>query len=218
MDKNSMKQRVVALISAGALAASMAAMPALAFAANDPSAGAQTGNGTTNLTMQYIDTDEHHTSGDNLSFTVPSALNYVVDASGALTGPQATLGASPTAAIDNQSDFQIHVSSVDVDAVSGWNIVTDEAFAAASGANTVQLNIGPTGNQIDAADYLTNWEQGTHDNTFQGSWNMAADGAASNADQVALDSSGQAKNITQNLTSAQQFGTINWYVKAGPSA
>lgn len=217
MEKKSFKQRVVALVSAGALAASMAAMPALAFADNSASAGSQVGTGTTALNMITADDgSEHDASSENLAFTFPSALNYVIAANGTLTGPQADFS-TPRAVIDNNSNFGIHVSSVDVDATSGWNFVNSAGYANASNDNTVQLSIGPAGDQIEAADYLTNWDASTNHNNLHKQWNMEANGAANHGDMVGLGSSGQAKNITANITSNVQFGTINWYVKAGPA-
>lgn len=211
------KRNIPALLAAGALSASMLALPTVAYATdNTPSVGANTGSGQTELTMVMRDAGEHggyaddetnpdrdnDDLGDNLAFTVPSSINFVVDADGSLTGP------STGAYIENRSAFAAHVSSMKVDAQDGWNFVADAN--ASDKTNAVDLQIGPSGNLQQASNFIAA-KAGVSGGA---AWNMAAtsDGTS---DQVALETAGDVANIAKDLTTQQKFGTIHWYVTPG---
>ena len=184
------KKRAASLIAAGALVASMAAMaPATALAD-------QTGTGQTDVYVQINDSERGGTEydsdtspyynpdedgdglGDNLAFTVPVEIDFVADSHGVLTGPSAE-----ATYIENESAFAIHGSSLDVDAVNGWNIVADAS--AASAANSIDFQAGPSADMQDAYAHLEK-----ADMTDKTQWNMTShkDDYAKTAD-TAIDSS-----------------------------
>ena len=217
--------KATSAIMAGLLAVGMAASPlapAVAFAANSASTGAQTGSGQTDLTMILKDTDEHGGTaepeknqdgtdnplynpdadgdglGDNLAFTVPSAINYVVDADGTMTGPT-------NASIQNRSVMGINVSSVDVDEETPFTIVSDAT--ASSVDNSVDLQFGPAADQLNAADYLTKT-----DVADASKWEMGAEGAADA--NLGIETDGHVSHVATDITQQSKFGTIKWYLKA----
>ena len=220
-----MNGKATSAVMAGLLAVGMAASPlapAVAFAANSASVGDQTGSGRTDLTMILKDTDEHGGTaepgyledgtpntrynpdadgdglGDNLAFTVPSAINYVVDADGTMTGPT-------NATIQNRSVMGINVSSVDVDEETPFKIVSDAT--ASTDANSVDLQFGPAADQLNAADYLTKT-----DVADASKWEMGAEGAADA--NLGIETDGHVSHVATDITQQSKFGTIKWYLKA----
>lgn len=212
------KRTVSALIASGVLTASMLGTPMLAIAAdNSPSAGANSGSGQTELTMIARSTVEHGGTaddstnvdgnndgmGDNIAFTVPSSINFVVGAKGELTGPGST--------IENHSAFAARVSSMKVDAAEGWNFVADAA--ASDAPNAVDLQIGPSGNLQQASEFTS-----AKANVTGGAvWNMSA-ASEGTSDQIALEATGDIANVTKDLSAQQKFGTIHWYVTPGTAS
>lgn len=225
-----MNGKATSAVMAGLLAVGMAASPlapAVALATNSSSVGNQTGSGHTDLTMILVDTDEHGGTaeprflddwtenplynpdndgdgiGNNLAFTVPSAINYVVDATGHMMGPT-------NATIQNRSVMGINVSSVDVDEETPFTIVADAT--ASSVDNSVDLQFGPVEdrpfeNQLNAADYLTKTD--VADAT---KWAMGAEGA--DDANLGIRTGGHVSHITQDITQQRKFGTIKWYLRA----
>ena len=219
MEKKSVSQRLTALIATGALASAMM-VPAVALAADiEPSAGAQTGTGTTEVTVQnVVGSDEHSTPevdptnpdddpedglGDNIAFTVPSAINFVADARGVLTGPSAS-----ATYIENESVFGIYVSSFDVDAENGWTIIKDGKGATA--ANSADFQFGPSGDPLDAYDYLNKSDVGN-----PRAWQMEYAQSDGVADRVQMETSGNIFKVNKDITSQSKIATIKTYVKAG---
>ena len=207
--KRTIRRMMASAVTAGILAAS-AISPAVALAENNtPSAGAASGGGQTELTMILQNTQEVSQSDENLQFTVPSSINYVVKADGSLVGP--TAGA---AKISNESGFGIHVTNLAVTAESPFNIVADvTASEALSTANAVDMTIGPAADQLNAASYLSKTAP-----TTPTAWNMSAKDASADTDDVALTTAGHVARISQDITTATKFGQIQWYVQAGQAS
>ena len=215
------KSRVAALIAAGALGASLVAVP-LAFAEDGvyvPSAGAQTGTGTTDVTVILRDTREHSGTddpnnqsadndglGDQIAFTVPSEINFVADSEGNLTGPSAE---APY--IENESAVAIHASSLQVDSANGWTIIADGAQATA--ANSVDFQVGPAADMLDAYDYTS---KAPVSKPYE--WNMAAATSTGTADRVELSSTGGIHAVSQDLTTKTKVAEMHWYVTPGTAA
>lgn len=274
--------KATSAILAGLLTASMMA-PVVALAANTASAGGQTGTGKTDLTMilehdateefagteitdptdpRYNpdgDDNDDPEMGDNLAFSVPSSINYVVKADGTMTGPDAA-----SAMVQNHSNFQVHVSSVAVNENNGFTIVADATNSGV--ANAVDLTFGPAGNQLNAYNYLNKNYIGNEFTKATGAFDSAAsyytkagatftavaspieanfgsyyvlkgdatDGskalawqmAATNGsfdttdstdvnDAVLVASSGHVKNVSNDITTANKFGEIHWYLTPG---
>jgi len=194
---------------------------------HDASVGSQTGSGQTDLTMILEDAREHggtaepefledgitpnpsynpdtdnDSYGDNLAFTVPSAINYVVKADGSLVGP-----AEGVAYIENKSAFGVHVSSLDVDSETGFNFVADATTS--NETNSVDLQMGPALDMLQASDYLT--KNTVNDAT---KWNMTA-ASGTDSSKVLLKTEGNVAHIDKDLTSQTKFGTAKWYVTPG---
>lgn len=226
------KSRAAAAVMAGLMAVGTVAPATVAFADNNtPSVGNQTGTGQTDLTMILEDVSEHGGTedltnpdanndqlGDNLAFTVPTSINYVVQADGDLLGPSA--GA---AFIENRSNFKTHVSSVQVNnqgasGASGFTFVANLATDTASQtptANAVELHFGPAADQLNAASYTT--KTAVTDAT---KWNMVATNGvhtetSDRGDEVQLTTSGKVARISADITSQTKFGEIHWYLTPG---
>jgi hypothetical protein len=143
--------------------------------------------------------------GDNLAFTVPSSINYVVNADGSLIAPS-----EGAAYIENRSNFATHVSSVDVDAETGFNIVANAS--ASQAANSVDMQFGPATDMLDASAYLE--KKAVHDAT---KWNMSASDGT-NGSKVLLKTEGDVSHVTKDITSQTKFGTIKWYLTPGAAS
>ena len=210
--------RLAALIMAGTLAATLAAAP-LAFAedgVNTASAGSQTGTGTTDVNVMLADTREHGGTtdegnpdtdgddlGDQIAFTVPSEINFVADAQGNLTGPLAQ-----EAYIENKSAFAIHASSLQVASAGGWTIIADGTEATS--ANSVDFQVGPASDMLDAYDYTT---KSPVDKPYE--WNMAAASDTGTADRVGLSSTGTIHAVSRDIASKTKVAVMHWYVTPG---
>lgn len=209
-DVKCVRNRVAAMIAAGALACAM--VPMAAFA-TEPSVGAQTGSGSTdvniilnqtgevggNTDLNNPDGNDPDDYGDNVAFSVPSEINFVANAAGTLTGPS-------NAEIQNHSTFAIHTSSLDVDANGTWNIV--EAASSSNSANAVEFHVGPTTDQLNAYDYLTKSAV-----TTPSAWNMVA-----NTGKVTMSASGAINNVSNDITSKTKVATMKWYVTPGSAS
>ena len=207
--------RVPALLMSGALVASALVMPTVALADNAPSQVGSGSNGSGTTTLNVITADdgpEHDETDDNVAFTFPSAINYVIKADGSLIGPSGDV-----TYIGSSSVFPIHVSSVKTVESDGWSFVTDIADAGST-ANCVELNLGPDAagaqaDSINAAEFK---------NKTAGADNMpAAKSSAWSMDvggKVELSSQGSMANLSQDVSSPSRFGTMQWFVRAGSAA
>ena len=209
----SMTGRVAALIAAGVLAAACVGAPTALATEVSPGAGAQTGTGATDVTIQLRqgsgevggagtegNPDANNDGyGDNIAFSVPTSINFVVNSDGSLSGPQ-------TAQIQNHSKFSIHGSSLQVSAANGWNIVADASAAAQ--ANSIDFQIGPANDMLDAYGHLTKAAV-----TTPAEWNMAA-----NSGVVTLSTAGDVNNVTANIAAQTQVATLHWYVAPGTAS
>ncbi len=206
------KQGLPALLASSVLMASALLMPALAFAEN---AVSQTGSGTngTGVTALNMITEddggEHTETGDNVAFTFPSSINYVVNADGSLIGPSGDI-----TFFGNSSSFPIHVSSVKTSALNDWSFVEDISTVG-SATNCVELNLGPdaTGTQVNSLN-VAEFESkvaGTDNIPSEkaAAWSMGVNG------KVGLASQGSVANVSQDITSSTRFGTVQWFVRAG---
>ena len=210
--KTGIGRRACALIAAGALAASTVASPLMAFAV-DPSAGDQTGSGSTSITVyvpsasgEYCGTDDALNPdadgdgfGDNIAFSVPASINFVATANGKLIGPSAS-----ETYIQNRSTFAIHASSMKVDRYGTWNIVADASVG--SDRNQASYTFGPEGDILNASSYLTKKAVGD-----PSQWNMAANGG-----KVELHTAGKVANVESIFSGdTPRIGTIHTFVTAG---
>ena len=193
---------------------------------NGPYVGEPTGSGSTSLGMVMGDVREHggygvdpsnpdelgggvdgsspDGLGDNLAFTVPSSINYVVKADGTLVGPS-----DGAAYIENRSAFPAHVSSLDIDEAVPFSIVDDARSSAV--ANAVDLLIGPSGGGLNAVSYLEKTSIGADKVPM---WNMSAS-TEGVEDQVALSTSGHVSNVSVDVTTSTKFGEVHWFVTPG---
>lgn len=135
--------------------------------------------------------------GDNISFSVPSSITYVVTPDGSLMGPD-------SASIQNHGSFEIRVSSVDVDAVSPFSIVP----YAGTQANAVDLSVGPAGNTLSASDCLS--KAAVPDVS---AWHVSA-ASGTTPGSMSLSTSGHVGPLLVSPLSSTGFAKIQWYVKA----
>ena len=210
----SLQKRATAIITAGMVCGCLLLTPMVAFAAT-PSAGTQTGTGTTDVTVVVDDAEMGGTIdpanpdtnndgiGDNIAFTVPASINFVAAADGTLTGPSAT-----SAYIENLSGFGIRASSFDVDAENEWTIIENDSTASA--ANSVDFQFGPQADSLDAYDYLSKTDVAT-----PSAWNMAAGTDSGTVDRVQMSTAGNLFKVDKDITTASKIATIKTYIKAG---
>ena len=215
------KQRLCAIIAAGTLAASTMGAPLVAFA--DPAeGGSQTGTGSTSVYVQMpsdttdiggTEDAEHNPDGnddglgDNIAFTVPTAINFVAKPNGDLIGPEAA-----ATFIENESAFKIHASSMRVETESAWNLVKDVNGEGVTAANSVDFKFGPANDQLDAADYIA--KRAVSDKT---QWEMeyAKEGETVIDDRVQLSTSGHIARVGNDIKTKSKIATIHTYVTQG---
>lgn len=145
-----------------ALAAVMVAslaFPSVAFAAtNEPSASGRDTDGTTDLSVVLADSGAANGSDENITFTVPTSINFVMKADGTLLAP------SPSAIyVENESAFSISASGFSYESADDWNLgsylddvyfeePSNVSFGSDGVANTYSLGVSIyTGED----DYLT---------------------------------------------------------------
>lgn len=157
----------------------------------------------------YNPDDDDDTLGDNLQFTVPSVINYVVSPTGQLTGPDGIF-------VENRSIVPIHASSLKVTPATGWNFVAD-ASAESDLTNRVDLQIGPEGHMANASSFLEGRKTSISDPE---NWNMeATDGNIGTGDDtLQMTTAGDVANVNVDLTQQQTFGEIHWYMTIGAAS
>lgn len=221
------RSKAVAATLAGLMALAPVASTVALAAVPTPSVGAQTGTGTTDVTVQLnldpaitefggtIDPNNPDADGnglgDNIAFTVPAAINYIAAADGTLTGPSAD-----ATYIENQSVFGIHASSFDVDAAEGWNIIKDGTTASADNSADFQFGVYAEGDSsntdmLDAYDYLE--KKGVNKATL---WNMndksTASAAAGADNKVNLTTTGDIAKVNKDISQQTKIATIKTFV------
>lgn len=169
----------------------------LVDAAGDPNP-----NGEYILNPHYNPDNDGDGYGDNLQFTVPASINYVVRADGDLVGPTNVY-------VDNLSAFQVHVNSLDVDAEPSFAIVSNVDDVAGM-ANVVDLKIGPAAGQLDVSKFLERKPI-----VDISKWNMAAENADAATDELTMVTAGHVRNIAEDITKTTKFGEIHWRLRAG---
>lgn len=236
-------KKAAAAVMAGLMAVSAVAPAGVAIAETvDPSVGYstdtpgqngvvnghQTGTGVTDITVQYKqtsqdvggagdptnpDTNPQDGLGDNIAFTVPTAINFVADAQGNLTGPSAE-----AAYIENESTFSIHASAFQTSTANGWTIVDDDTTTTT--ADAIDFQFGPRtakAENIDAYDYLekTKISDVAEDAPYVEDWNMASKATDGVADRVQLHTTGNIHNVSRDISEQTKVAEIHTYVSAG---
>lgn len=145
---------------------------------------------------------DHNGYGDNLAFSVPASINYVVKADGTLLGPS-------NIRISNMSAYPIRMSSLRITAITPFSIVEDARMSAAT--NSVSLDVGVAQDMLHAFQYAS--KAAPSDAT---KWNMGSYGLATG--DLAISSSGQASHLTVDVTSRTNFASIRWYLTPGAAS
>ena len=205
----------------------------------DQNGNHQTGTGVTDVTVQYRQVgediggtedpnnpdetgggpngDQPDGLGDNIAFTVPTAINFVADAQGKLTGPSAS-----AAYIENESTFSIHASAFRTEAKDGWTIVNDDTTVTA--ADAVDFQFGPEASKAgnaDAYDYQATAPNKvkiasvTEDAPYVADWNMAPKASEGVADRVQLTTTGDIHNVSKDITQRTKMAEIHTFITAG---
>ncbi|MDM8246782.1 hypothetical protein QUW40_09255 [Collinsella tanakaei] len=176
-----MRRAMGALCAVGMMGALMA--PTAAFAAN-----------TTEVTVE-ADTS-------NIKVEVPTQIPFLVQADGSLI-----TASEKTFSIVNMSQFDVHVTNMQVDAENDWNIVA--SAASSSNDNSIDFSIGPKEDQIKASEALGSGI----DISSRPEWNLGYQG--SETQSINLTCSGNVSHVTKDLQTASKVATITWTVAAG---
>lgn len=207
-------RKFAASVVAGALTVVLCAAPAGAALADSLAPG-QVGSGISTMSVtlpegefggtgayatgDYANPDRGDGYGANIAFSVPADISYVMRADGTLVGPSSE--------IYNVSAFPIHVSSLQVNAETGWTFTNTTENVVAD--DSVYLTLGPVGDALNLGNYMSK-----ADVTSPGSWNLEQGDVTPQS--LTLVTSGKVFNLTHDVTAgATTFGTINWYVKSG---
>lgn len=119
-----------------ALAAVMVAslvFPSVAFADNYTGVMLKGTDGTTDLTVVLASSGDVNGSDENVTFTVPTSINFVMKADGTLVAP------SPSAVyIENESAFSISAPGFSYEPDTGWNLGSyiEDAYPNTSTTNS----------------------------------------------------------------------------------
>lgn len=176
-----MRRAMGALCAVGVAGALLA--PTAAFAAN-----------TTEVTVE-ADTS-------NIKVEVPTQIPFLVQADGSLI-----TASEKTFSIVNMSQFDVHVTNMQVDAENDWNIVA--SAASSSNDNSIDFSIGPKEDQIKASEALGSGI----DISSRPEWNLGYQG--SETQSINLTCSGNVSHVTKDLQTASKVATITWTVAAG---
>ena len=176
-----MRRAMGALCAVGVAGTLLA--PTAAFAAN-----------TTEVTVE-ADTS-------NIKVEVPTQIPFLVQANGSLI-----TASEKTFSIVNMSQFDVHVTNMQVDAENDWNIVA--SAASSSNDNSIDFSIGPTEDQIKASEALGSGI----DISSRPEWNLGYQG--SETQSINLTCSGNVSHVTKDLQTASKVATITWTVAAG---
>lgn len=158
-------------------------VPAAAFAAN---------TGTTDVKVK---TDPASTQ---LSFEVPTLIQFGVDSAGTLTGP------SPEVLnVTNKSVFPIHVTNMTATAKTPF-VLGDTAKAAAD--NTLDFTID--GHKASA---------GSTDLSADTTFNLGYAGSATQSHKLTV-ANGKIVKVNQDLTKNPSVASVTWTLAAGAAA
>ena len=151
--------------------------------------------GGTGAASPYTDIDADGDGyGDNVPFTVPTSITFVLKADGTLIGPD-------NAFIENKGASCLHISSIQVLEDNGFAFVQDVDSVA--GQNSVKLEFGTEDNLLDASQFLAKTSLGDSD-----CWSIGP------GEQLPLTFTGQAADLAGAPDSEMQFGTIQWFVES----
>ena len=180
--RQALMRRAMGALCAVGVAGTLLA-PTAAFAAN-----------TTEVTVE-ADTS-------NIKVEVPTQIPFLVQANGSLI-----TASEKTFSIVNMSQFDVHVTNMQVDAENDWNIVA--SAASSSNDNSIDFSIGPTEDQIKASEALGSGI----DISSRPEWNLGYQG--SETQSINLTCSGNVSHVTKDLQTASKVATITWTVAAG---
>lgn len=180
--RQALMRRAMGALCAVGVAGTLLA-PTAAFAAN-----------TTEVTVE-ADTS-------NIKVEVPTQIPFLVQADGSLI-----TASEKTFSIVNMSQFDVHVTNMQVDAENDWNIVA--SAASSSNDNSIDFSIGPKEDQIKASEALGSGI----DISSRPEWNLGYQG--SETQSINLTCSGNVSHVTKDLQTASKVATITWTVAAG---
>lgn len=181
----------------GLALAATCAVPALAYAADNPTPGPQ----STDVTIQSKSSIDGGTQGgqtssdENLTFTTPTVIPFAAAADGTMAGPSAD-----SVQIKNLSAFPIHVTNVAVAEQSPFHLVAD--VSQSTGDNDFQFTINGTKAAASA------------DTSADEAWNMGYAGSATDKLSLATTDAKIAR-VTADLSTAQKAATVTWTVAPG---
>ncbi len=129
--------------------------------------------------------------------SVPTQINFMVNGDGTLVAPS-----QDALAIQNKSVFGIRVDTLKATPMNDFQFVADASNTGAE--NAVQLDIAPKDGTVTKAAYAT-----ANYPLKDPAWSIDRNGS------VSVTMSGAVANVTKDLSSNQQFATINWSFAAG---
>lgn len=181
MKKTAIKTGIAAALCGLGLVAGL--VPASAFAAN---------TGTTDVKVK---TDPASTQ---LSFEVPTLIQFGVDSAGTLTGP------SPDVlSVKNKSAFPIHVTNMTASAKAPF-VLGDTAKASAD--NTLDFTID--GHKASA---------GSTDLSADSSFNLGYASSSTESHKLTV-ANGKIVKVNQDLTKNPSVASVTWTLAAGTAA
>ena len=192
-----------ASVARGAVSAGLALAMALSGAVP---ALAETSSGQTNL---YVEVKESSLTtpegyGEQMRVTIPVAINYVADETGALTGP----ADGATMIVNGTKTGAVHVAQIGVTPAQGITLVT--TADAADADDEAYLSVTPgTGTADTFGNYVTPAAP------TSGEWDIAQ------GESLALNNlGGKLGGIGGAIDPANktQVATVNWTVAAGTAA
>lgn len=140
----------------------------------------------------------------NVTFTIPTAINYVIKSDGSLIGPT-------NASIVNTTPLPIRINAIECSAADGWNLMSD--VSTSSLPDSIALGIGPAGHLEDMADHSPKADVGELD-----AWEMSAASTSDTDDELPLIAEGHVANLTKDVTTATEAATIRWFAELVPNA
>lgn len=164
---------------------------------------AQTAYAATATTDCYITADD-----SKIVASAPTRIDVTVNADGTFNTP------SPDAVkLTNGSIFGIHVADMTATEEGGFNLVEKSAFASTAEDDAIWMSLQPgSGTAVELGSAMTALPLTGTD------WNLAKADASGTADEIGLTSEGAIANVTKDLSTSQQFASVNWTFEAGTNA